>query len=410
MSSKGRLAAFGGRPISPERIEFRWPILTPALEQVLVEQAKSALSIYDKSGVVADFEDAFGAYIGMPYTLATSSGTCALYSIYYGLDLSQGDEVILSDYGFFATATPLLPLRARPVFAECDIDGTLAVSSVAEAINSRTKAVVLTHMWGMPGRVDELQKLCKDRGLVLVEDCSHAHGARLEGRVVGSFGQASAWSLQAEKTLWAGEGGVLTTGLRDVFERALLIGHFNQRALHEIAPESRNWKFAFTGTGLKFRAHPLGLALALAQLPDLDQTVQARQEPAGRLIEALEEIRGIRILSRSCGNRLHSYYGLVALVDPAKCGFTREELVMLLRAEGIYCVRIPGQMGSISEYPAFAGHCVSKVGVNSWSSLIGQWSVCFFVPTLLSDDQDRRKFELVIQAIQKISRLPARAE
>jgi perosamine synthetase len=390
--------------VSAERVDFPWPVLTHGLERALLDQARSALSIYDRSGVVAAFEDAFSSYVGVPHALATSSGTCALHSIYYGLHLRQGDEVIVSDYGFFATATPLLPLEAHPVFVECEPDGTIAVSSVCEAISSRTRAVVATHMWGMPGRVDELQKLCMDHGLALVEDCSHAHGARLGGRVVGSFGQAAAWSLQAEKTLWAGEGGVLTTKLTDVFERALLIGHFNQRALRDITPESPNHEFAFTGTGLKFRAHPLGLALALAQLPSLDQTIQARQATADQLIGALERIRGIRILSRSYPSRLHSYYGLIALIDPTKCGFTREDFVDILRAEGIYCVRIPKQMSSLSMYPVFAGRCTSKVNANSWSRRIGPWSVCFFVPALLASDRDRQNFEFVIEAVQKVGR------
>ena len=222
--------------------------------------------------------------------MATSSGTAALHSLYYGARIGPGDEVICCDYGFFATVTPLLQLGATPVFADCSPDGTISADSAEAAVTGKTKAIMVTHMWGQPARMDALRALCDKHGLLLFEDCSHAHGARFGGQVVGSLGDGAAWSLQAQKTIWAGEGGVLATGLQDIYERAMLLGHFNVRALEEIPQSSPNFASAFTGTGLKYRAHPLALALALPQIKAVDQLLQDRHQAAADLIDALMSI------------------------------------------------------------------------------------------------------------------------
>jgi dTDP-4-amino-4,6-dideoxygalactose transaminase len=397
------LAVDGGPPVSEKPVRFPWPILTSDLEERLVAQARKELSIYDRSGVVEDFEEAFSRYTGIRHCLATSSGTAALFSIYYGLGLGYDDEVVVCDYGFFATVTPLLLLGARPVFVDCAEDGNISAGRVAEAISRRTKAIVVTHMWGAPAALAELKSVAARHGLALVEDCSHAHGARFGSDPVGAFGRAAAWSLQAGKTLWAGEGGVLATPSSDVFERALLVGHFNARALQDIPPVSPNYPLAFTGTGLKFRAHPLGLALASAQLPGLDDLVHGRQAAADVLTSALDTAPGIRVLSRSGAGNLHSYYALVALVDPAVAGFDREGFVAALRAENILSASIPGQMGSISRHGVFSPENSRKPGRCERSEHIERTAVKFFVPHAPPGSDDYEKVDVVAAAIRKVA-------
>lgn len=356
MSGAGAaLAIHGGRPVAAQPVHEVWPRLTPDLEACLLAQARHSLSVYDRSGIVAEFEDAFAGYAGVPRALATSSGTAALHSLYYGARIGPGDEVICCDYGFFATVTPLLQLGATPVFVDCAADGTMSVAAAEAAVTGRTRAVMVTHMWGQPARMDALRALCDRNGLLLFEDCSHAHGARFAGQVVGSLGDGAAWSLQAQKTIWAGEGGVLATGHQDLYERALLLGHFNLRALQEIPPSSPNFARAFTGTGLKYRAHPLGLAVALPQIKTVDQLIEGRNKAASVLTGALSSIPGLELVGSSGPGIVHGYYALVALIDPAACGFGREDFTAALHAENIRLVSIPRQMNSMSHYPAFTG-------------------------------------------------------
>jgi len=381
--------------------------LTPDLEACLVVQARDSLSIYDRSGIVQEFEDAFAGYVGVPRALATSSGTVALHSLYYGARIGPGDEVICCDYGFFATVTPLLQLGATPVFVDCSPDGTISVASAEAAVTDKTKAIMVTHMWGQPAQMDALRALCDKKGLLLFEDCSHAHGARFAGQVVGSLGDGAAWSLQAQKTIWAGEGGVLATSLPDLYERALLLGHFNLRALHEIPQSSPNFASAFTGTGLKYRAHPLGLALALPQIKTVDQLVEDRQTAATVLIDALSSIPGIELVRNSEPGIVHGYYALVALINPDACGFDREAFTRAMHAENIRTISIPRQMNSMSHYPVFtqaglAGTKARVAGGLEVSRRITATAVKFFVPATASDLTGNTSPTVVADAISKV--------
>ena len=147
------------------------------------------------------------------YALLTSSGTMALYSAFFGLDLKPGDEAISTVYSFHATATPLLHLGAKVVFCDVEPDtGNIDPSKLGELINSRTRAVVTNHMWGHPVDVTAMQEICRRHGLAWVEDCSHAHFSGYEGKLVGSFGDVSVFSLQGNKLLTGGEGGIIKGG------------------------------------------------------------------------------------------------------------------------------------------------------------------------------------------------------
>lgn len=401
------LAIHGGHPVAPEPVCENWPRITPDLEIRLLEQAREALSIYDRSGIVQEFEDAFAGYVGVPRALATSSGTAALHSLYYGARIGPGDEIICCDYGFFATVTPLLQLGATPVFVDCSPDGTISVASAEAAVTSKTKAIMVTHMWGQPAQMDALRALCDRKRLLLFEDCSHAHGARFAGQVVGSLGDGAAWSLQSNKTIWAGEGGVLATSLPDLYERALLLGHFNRRALQEIPQSSPNFASAFTGTGLKYRAHPLGLALALPQIKTVDQLIEDRHKAAAVLVDALGSIPGIELVQSWQTGSVHGYYALVALINPEACGFDREAFTRALHAENIRTVSIPRQMNSMSQYPVFAqagptGPTARVAGGLEVSGRITATAIKFFVPAAAADLTGNTSPALIADAISKV--------
>lgn len=407
--TQAKLAIHGGPPVSPRPLHIIWPRITDEHIAGLVAQARTRLSIYDRSGIVAQFEEAFAGYVGTARALATSSGTSALHSIYYGAGIGPGDEVICCDYGFFATVTPLVHLGARPIFVDCRPDGTICVEATRAAITGRTKAVMVTHMWGQPGRLDALRELCDEKRIRLFEDCSHAHGSRYKGAVVGSLGDAAAWSMQAQKTLWAGEGGVLCTNDDALFERALLLGHFNLRALQEIPQSSPNFDLAFTGTGLKYRAHPLALALALPQIASLDDLVQGRNKAAGSMQGALRAIPGIEVLGGSDQDVVHSYYALVATVDPQVCGFTREEFAAALSAENILYHSLPRQMRSMSHYPLFSQFRDKTAPAPASdprlanSRRITDTAIQFFVPSVaVTSDVD--DLSLVVEAIDKVGK------
>ncbi|MGW0760561.1 DegT/DnrJ/EryC1/StrS family aminotransferase [Streptomyces sp. NPDC002814] len=336
------LAIDGGQPVLSRPTAYPWPKRRSEWSERVLKQLESGrLSLYDRSGVVAEFEDAWSAAHDLPYSLVTNSGTAALHSAFYGIGLGPGDEVLCPSYTFFATSAPLFQLGALPVLADCRPDGSFDPEAAAGLVTERTKAVVITHMWGLPCDMDVIVAFAEEHGLALVEDCSHAHGATYRGRPVGTFGAAAAWSLQTQKLVAAGEGGVLATRSRAVYDRAQLLGHFNKRAMQEMDPQGPLYPYSVTGLGLKYRAHPLGVAFAVGQIAELPSWIKGKQAFAEEIAGLFTRIEGVTPLTLSTPERTSAHYALLFDVDPDRVPGGRDRLVAACNAEGLDDVDIP---------------------------------------------------------------------
>ena len=240
-----------GRRVVPRPLRsFAHPVITEDVKTALLNQLVTDISLYDDSGIYAQLEGFFRDLSRRDYVLSLNSGTSALLSAYYGLTVGPGDEVVVPAYTFFATATPLVLLGAKVKFADADEFGGTDAEDLKSQINDNTAAIAVTHMWGIPCDMDSLMRAAQ--GVPIVEDASHAHGAKYKSRVVGGIGEVGAWSLQGKKILTAGEGGILATSNRRVFERAVLLGHFNRRARKQVSSHDLG-QFSTTGTGLNLR-------------------------------------------------------------------------------------------------------------------------------------------------------------
>lgn len=333
---KSKLALLGGRKTTKEKIpHFNWPPITRAVEKKVVEQLHTAISIYDKSGVFGEFEGEFSKYHNREYSLLCSSGTLAIHSMYVAAGLKDGDEVICPAYTFFATVTPLMFTGAKPILCDCDENGNIDPLEIRKKITKRTRAVVVTHMWGIPCQMGEIVKICNENNLLLLEDCSHAHGALYEGKTVGSFGDLAAWSLQGQKSVSGGEGGILATNNKEFYYKALLLGHYNKRCKQEIPKDHNFYKYATTGMGLKYRAHPLAVAIALETFKNLDKYLTVRRSFVRKIFKELKEVKGLRIPNISQGTE-PSWYSLVFQYCPDELGgLSREKFFEALQAEGL---------------------------------------------------------------------------
>jgi len=286
-----KLALHGGPPtIDVPGPHYRWPIITDATRRAVLTQLDTATSIKDRSGIIRELEDKFASYYGRRYALMNNSGTSSLFAAFEGLGLGPGDEVISTDYTWFASTSPLVYLGAEPVFCDCDENGCLDPARLGELLTKRTRAVVVTHMWGRPGDMDEIAAFCEGHGLSLVEDCSHAHGATYRGRLVGTYGAAAVWSLQGAKLVSGGEGGILLTDDEDVYVRAQLQGHYNKRCKQEVPADHPLRAFWQTGFGLKLRGHPLAAAMASQQFEEFPQRLELKRRFARRMAEALADV------------------------------------------------------------------------------------------------------------------------
>lgn len=349
------LALHGGAPTLDRPLpHVPWPIIDDAAVAAVTEQLLRSVSIPDRSGIIADLEDRLASYFGVKHAVLTSSGTAALHSAYAALDVQVGDEVIVPAYTFHATATPLFHLGARPVLIDCDPLGNIDTDAVEAAITPATRAIVVTHMWGVPAQVDRLTSIAAAHGIPLVEDGSHSHGATVAGRKIGSFGTVAAFSLNGPKPLSAGEGGFVLTDDTEVYYRTLLHGQYNKRCRTEIPTDHALHPYAVTGAGLKLRIHPLAAALAAQQLNHLDDRLAGRRTIAEDMLGALRGVPGLN-LPPIAPDAQPSWYALAFTVGPEvlEGGVTPTTILRALHAEGLGEVDQPGSTRPMNEHALF---------------------------------------------------------
>ncbi len=335
MNTITKLAINGGNPVmTKEEGRFVHPKITKEIEKAVVDQLHDTISIYDNSNIFRKFEEAFAKYHNKKYALVTSSGTAALHSLYDAINLKQGDEVICPVYTFFATVTPIFQTGAKPVFVDCDETGNIDYTKIESKINKNTKAIMVTHMWGYPCKMDKLREIADKYGIYLLEDCSHAHGGEYMGKKLGEWSDAAAFSLQGNKIITGGEGGIIITNNKYIFKNAVLLGHYNKRCKQEISKDNTDYKFAITGKGLKLRAHPLAIRIAYEQFKDLDKINKVKHDMVEIIRNTVENIDGLSLNEPYIGSKC-SYYALIIKYDSSKFNNVPiEKFIEALNEEG----------------------------------------------------------------------------
>lgn len=229
------------------------------------------------------FEKAFAEYVGAKHAIGVNSGTAALIVALQAHGVGPGDEVITTPFSFIATATSIIACGATPVFVDIDpFDLNLDPNQVEDAITDQTKAVMPVHLYGHPARIDEIQELCEDNGLALVEDAAQAHGAEHAGRRVGTFG-TGCFSFYPTKNMTTGEGGIITTNDDEVARLCRIIRSHGQEV-----------RYKHDYFGLNWRMQDMNAAIGLVQMDyieDWNTSRIANAEKLASLIRAVETPR-----------------------------------------------------------------------------------------------------------------------
>lgn len=352
---ENKLAILGGVPTIDSEERYVWPRITEELEGVLLKQLHTNISIYNRSDVFLEFEDSFSSYHdNSKYALLSNSGTSAIFSMLEGISLSPDDEIICPVYTFFATISPVVYTGAKVVFCDCLSDGNISPDEIERKITNKTKAVIVTHMWGIPCDMDRIRDICSKHNIFLLEDCSHAHGAIYKGKKVGTLSDASAWSLQGQKIISGGEGGILLTNNKNIHERALLQGHYNKRCKQEIDETSDLYEYSVTGFGLKLRAHPLAIAIANHQFNYLDIWLKQKRLYAEKIIKELSQYPFLKMPEYN-DDKSPSWYAFVMQFNEKQSnGVSIDKFVSALHSEGLIEVDQPGSTGPLDKLPLFS--------------------------------------------------------
>ncbi len=291
------LAIYGG-PLAVQTDPgdiFDWPIVTREDEEAVLEVLRAGkMSSIDQT---LEFEKEFADWHGVKYALALNNGTAALHSAMFGCGVGVGDEIISPSLTLWASALPAMNLGGTVVFADVNPDTlTLDPVDVERKITDKTKAIVVVHYFGYPADMDGIMEVANARGVKVIEDVSHAHGALYKGRLVGTIGHVAAMSVMSEKALVVGEGGFLITDDREIWERAVAFGHYERTgfATDQIEnPELKKFGRAPLA-GYKFRMHGLSTALGRGQLRYYRNRMAEIQRAMNYFWDLLEGVPGIQ--------------------------------------------------------------------------------------------------------------------
>src|SRR5688572_8930476 len=318
----------GSKSVTLDQEEaMRWPLITPDDEQAVIQVLRDGdLSLHRVTRVL---EEDYREYFGARHALAHCNGTAALLAAFFALDLQPGDEVLVPSATFWASVVPMLWVGAVPVFCESEFERLgLDPTDAERKITSRTRAMVVTHLWGMPAKMTELIALAQRHNLKVIEDASHAQGAAWRNRPCGTLGDISVLSLQSSKLAPAGEGGMLLTNDEKLMERAICLGDI-ERIRHLETPA---YRFAATSFGIKTRMAPLSAAVAQVQLRRLQERNARRNESMVYLSERLERLGFETFLAPEHIRRV--YFEFVFRCGAALSSISRSRLVEALRKEG----------------------------------------------------------------------------
>ncbi len=332
------LALFGGpKAVNVDVSEemFHWPIVNQGMKDAIVKVLEdgnmSGLDISKK------FEQGFAEWHGAKYALAHCSGTASLHAAMYGVGVGVGDEIICPAITYWASCIQGMNLGASVVFADIDpVTLCLDPDDFERRITERTKAVVVVHYLAYPADMDRIMEIARKHDIKVIEDCSHCHGCLYKGRMTGTIGDVAGFSCMTGKSFAIGEGGMLLTNDRKIYERALLFGQYARHG--EIQDEELKKRASLPNGGFKYRMHQMSAAVGLEQLKKYNDEIAEIDRVFTYFWDQLEGIRGITAHRppKNSGLTKGGWYIPVGLYEAeAFEGLSCQRFCEALRAEGM---------------------------------------------------------------------------
>lgn len=357
------------------------PVSRPSITKKEIEYVTAAIAsgwVSSLGEYITAFEEKFAEFCGSKYALTCNNGTTALHLALVTLGVQAGDEVIIPDLTFVATANAVKYVNAVPVLVDIDAE-TLCIDPAAfeAAITEKTRAIIPVHLYGHPANMPVIMEIASKHGLLVIEDAAEAHGAEVNGKRVGSWGDCACFSFYGNKVITSGEGGMITTDDEAFYLRAKYLRD------HAMSPTKRYWH---TEVGYNYRMTNLQAALGLAQLERIDEILAKKQAIFDWYEELLAGVAGIR-LNRTAPWAKNVYWMIIMEIEGA--GETqRDAFMQKLREFEVDSRPYFYPLSQMSEYPGVdtpVTHAVYKMGVN--------------LPSYF--DMEKRDVERVCAAVRK---------
>ncbi|WEX75602.1 DegT/DnrJ/EryC1/StrS aminotransferase family protein [Sinorhizobium numidicum] len=363
----------------------RWPIYDE-------EQIEDVVSVLRSGEVnawtgphVRNFEVAYERFLGVKHAIALANGTVALDLALFALGLQPGDEVIVTPRSFIASASTVPMAGGAAIFADVDRDSqNITVETITAKLTPRTKGIIVVHLAGWPCDMPAIMALAREEGLWVIEDCAQAHGAEIDGRPVGSFGDIAAFSFCQDKIITTGgEGGLIATNDEVLWRKAWSRkdhGKSYDAVFQKEHPPGFRWLHESIGTN--WRMTSIQAVLGLRQLQRLSHWRSVRAKNAAILAKAAEEIEALRTPSPTSEYQ-HAWYRFYTFVRPEllKSGWNRDRIIAEIISKGVTC--FSGSCSEIYLEKAFTDIGMAPAQRLSNAQELGETSLSFLVDPAL---------------------------
>jgi len=337
-----------------------FPVSQPSIGEKEIAYVTDAVSSGWVSSIgkyIEEFERTFALFCGTRFAIATCNGTTALHLALVCVGVKEGDEIIVPDLTFIATANAARYAGASVVTVDIEA-GSLCMdpAAVRRSITPKTKAIIPVHLYGHPANMEAIMAIAREHAIAVVEDAAEAHGAEFRGKKVGSIGDIGVFSFYGNKVVTAGEGGMLTTDSRELYDKARFLRD------HAMSPERRYWH---PEIGFNYRMTNLQAALAVAQMERIETFIAKRDEIMQWYRDELKSVPSLRLNREEHGSK--RVYWMVCLEIAGLNDARRSELMKALRELG---VDSRPYFYPISDMPMYStastpvAHRVSVEGIN----------------------------------------------
>jgi dTDP-4-amino-4,6-dideoxygalactose transaminase len=362
------------------------------------------------------FEKEFAVFSETRYAIALANGTVALDVALKVLEIGPGDEVIVTSRTFLASASCIVTAGATPVFADVDRDSqNITAETVAAVLTCRTRAIICVHLAGWPCDMDPIMALAKKHGLLVIEDCAQAHGARYKGRSVGSIGHVGAWSFCQDKIMTTGgEGGMVTTNDESLWRRMWAYkdhGKSYEAVYERQHPPGFRWLHESFGTN--WRMIEIQAVLGRIQLRRMPDWTGARTRNAARIASACREFVALRVPELRCSpcsgdctretGCVHAHYKHYVFVRPERlrAGWSRDRIIEAINAAGVPCYQ--GSCSEVYLEKAFDGTPWRPKARLPVAKELGETALMFLVHPTLTDAEIDKTCQVIRAVMEKAS-------
>lgn len=306
---------------------------------ITAKDKKSILKVLDQRWLTTGptlqkFEEKIGKFITSKYAIGVSNATQALHLSVKSLGIGPGDQVIVPTFTFAATANAVTYCGAEPILVDVDLDTfNISTKEIERKITNKTKAVICVHYGGQACDMKEIRSISRKHGLFIIEDCAHALGSTYENKKCGSFGQTGCFSFYPTKIITTGEGGMVTTSEKKLYEKIRILRSQGVNIQAADREKKAQWKYDVVDLGYNYRLDEIRAALGLSQIGRIRKINERRIRIAKKYDEKLGKIKGI-ITPQKKSNRNHIYH-LYTIKIEKEYPLTRDELFQKLYKKGI---------------------------------------------------------------------------